>query len=136
MLDGILLGGRVRGFRTVYHSHKTPGGGERAGSAEGPPADGHGAHGLTGQWRPEPQTGDPSVVAELREEVAAALRTHVEQSPDRIDEIAGSVVLAGFLLHVEQLAVPEVTDCAVGILTEYVVHRFVPVFAGLVPARG
>src|SRR5277367_5700447 len=107
MLDGILLGGRVRGFRTVYHSHKTPGGGERAAMPVGGRPFRGPAHGLTGQSRPEPQTGDPSVVAELREEVAADLRNHVEQSPDRIDEIAGSVVLAGFLLHVEQLAVPE-----------------------------
>src|SRR3546814_11385409 len=64
------------------------------------------------------------LVAKLRKEVAAALRTHVEQAPYRIDQIAGAVILAGFLLHVEQFAAPEVADRAVGILAEDVIHRF------------
>src|SRR3546814_3870087 len=75
-----------------------------------------------------------SEVAKLRKEVAAALRTHVEQTPYRIDQIAGAVILAGFLLHVEQFAAPEVADRAVGILAEDVIHRFIPVFAGFVAA--
>src|SRR3546814_11733138 len=75
-----------------------------------------------------------SEVAKLRKEVAAALRTHVEQTPYRIDQIAGAVILAGFLLHVEQFAAPEVADRAVGILAEDVIHRFIPVLAWLVAA--
>src|SRR3546814_214899 len=74
------------------------------------------------------------LVAKLRKEVAAALRTHVEQAPYRIDQIAGAVILAGFLLHVEQFAAPEVADRAVGILAEDVIHRFIPVLAGFVAA--
>src|SRR3546814_12544269 len=50
------------------------------------------------------------------------------------DLIAGAVILAGFLLHVEQFAAPEVADRAVGILAEDVIHRFIPVLAGFVAA--
>src|SRR3546814_20325623 len=58
----------------------------------------------------------------------------VEPAPYRIDQIAGAVILAGFLLHVVQFAAPEVADGAVGILAEDVIHRFIPVLAGFVAA--
>src|SRR3546814_20265471 len=58
----------------------------------------------------------------------------VEPAPYLIYQIAGAVILAGFLLHVEQFAAPEVADRAVGILAEDVIHRFIPVLAGFVAA--
>lgn len=72
------------------------------------------------------------LVAQLREEVAAPFRTHVQEAPDRIDQVSGAVVLAGFLRHVEQLAPPKMANGAVSVFTEHIVHRLIPVFAGLV----
>lgn len=77
-----------------------------------------------------------SPVGKFREEFAASLRAHVEQAPDRIDEVADPVMLAGFLLNVKHLAAPEVADRAVCILAEDVVHGLVPVLAGLIAAGG
>ena len=56
------------------------------------------------------------LVGQLREEVASPLWAHVQKAPDRIDEIPGAVMLAGFLRLVEHLASPEVADGAVGVL--------------------
>ena len=73
-------------------------------------------------------------IGQLRVEVAAALRAHVQKAPDRVDEIAGAVVLAEFLRRIEYFAAPEMADGAVGVLALDVVHRLVPVLAGLVAA--
>src|SRR3954468_8602487 len=69
-------------------------------------------------------------VSELRHELSASLRRHVEHAPQRVDSVAGSMMLV--LLHWRpcQLAAPEVTDSPV-LKAKHIEHRFIPIFAVL-----
>src|SRR3546814_15229050 len=58
-----------------------------------------------------------SFIAQAREEIAPSLGRHVEQAPQRIDEVAGAVVLAGILGRVGHFARPLMPD-GIAVLAE------------------
>src|SRR3546814_3697794 len=61
----------------------------------------------------------------------SALGRHIEQVPQRIHQIFGAVVLAGFLGDIDQLGAPEMAH-GVAVLCEDGEHRLIPIFVGLV----
>src|SRR3546814_1363732 len=67
-------------------------------------------------------------IGQAGEEVAAPLGGHVEQAPQRIDEVAGAVMLAGVGRAVAHLARPMVAD-GVAVLLKDVEDRLVPILA-------
>src|SRR3546814_20593394 len=67
-------------------------------------------------------------MAQAREEIAPSLGRHVEQAPQRIDEVAGAVVLAGILGRVGHFARPMMPD-GIAVLAEDVEDRLVPILA-------
>src|SRR5262249_1774985 len=71
-----------------------------------------------------------SCVAELRLEIAAALRQRVEHVPHRIEQVVVAILLAGFGRHIEKLATPEMAD-GLAVAPEHVEHWHVPLLARL-----
>src|SRR3546814_926002 len=81
--------------------------------------------------RPEPCRSivlAPSVVSELGKEIASPLRCRIEETPERICEVAGPMVLIGLGGRVGQLAAPKVPDRPF-FKAEDVVNRLIPIFA-------
>src|SRR5437016_4520221 len=70
----------------------------------------------------------PSIVIHLWKEVAAALERHVEQAPERVDQIAGAMVLLRRGRGKAHFRAPDVPDRTV-LLLEDVEDRFVPILA-------
>jgi hypothetical protein len=68
------------------------------------------------------------IVVHLRKEITSAFGCHVEESPERVDKIAGAMVLLGNRRSKAHLGAPEVADRAV-LLPEDIEDCFVPIFA-------
>jgi hypothetical protein len=66
-----------------------------------------------------------SIVVHLWKEVAAAFGRHVEQTPERVDKIAGAMVLFRSGRGKAHFGAPEVPHCTV-LLPENVEDRFIP----------
>src|SRR5215467_11822467 len=72
--------------------------------------------------------GGESVVIYRRKELAPTYRRHVEESPERVDNIAGAMVLFRSRRSKAHLRAPEVPDHTIPLL-ENVKDCFVPVLA-------
>src|SRR6185295_10661424 len=81
-----------------------------------------------GCWGNDFQPEGHSVVIHLWKEVAPAFRRHVEKAPERIDKIAGAMVLLWSWRSKTHLRAPEVSDRAV-LFLEDVEDCFVPILA-------
>src|SRR3546814_13679146 len=73
---------------------------------------------------------DVGSIGQAGEPVAAPLGRHVEQSPQRIDQVARAVVLAGVLGPIGHLARPDVAD-RVAVAAKDVEDRLVPILTRL-----
>src|SRR5688572_16361790 len=69
-------------------------------------------------------------IGKLRHELPTPLGGHVEQAPERIHGVAGSMMPTRFLRRPGKLAAPEVANYAIG-ETKHVEHGLVPVLAVL-----